>query len=45
MPSPLNPPSGCRFHTRCTEAGEQCSKDIPEMKMVGGHHVKCHHYN
>jgi oligopeptide/dipeptide ABC transporter ATP-binding protein len=44
MPSPLNPPSGCRFHTRCTEAGEQCSKDIPEMRNVGGHLVKCHHY-
>ncbi|MHB8104565.1 MAG: ABC transporter ATP-binding protein [Dehalococcoidales bacterium] len=44
MPSPLNPPPGCRFHTRCTEAGEECSKDIPEMRKVGTQHVKCHHY-
>ncbi len=43
MPSPLNPPSGCRFHTRCTEAGEHCSQDVPEMRTVGGHQVKCHH--
>lgn len=44
MPSPLNPPSGCRFHTRCEEASEICSKEIPEMKTVGNHQVKCHHY-
>jgi oligopeptide/dipeptide ABC transporter ATP-binding protein len=43
MPSPLNPPPGCRFHTRCTEAGERCSHDIPEMRNVGGHLVKCFH--
>jgi len=43
MPSPLNPPSGCRFHTRCTEAGEHCSKDEPEMRTIGKHQVKCHH--
>jgi oligopeptide transport system ATP-binding protein len=45
MPSPLNPPSGCRFHTRCAEAGEKCSKDVPEMRMIGNHQVKCHHYD
>jgi oligopeptide/dipeptide ABC transporter ATP-binding protein len=45
MPSPLNPPSGCRFHTRCAEAGEKCSKDIPEMRVIGNHRVKCHHYD
>jgi oligopeptide transport system ATP-binding protein len=44
MPSPINPPPGCRFHTRCEEAGEKCSKEVPEMKMVGDHQVKCHHY-
>ncbi len=42
MPSPLNPPSGCRFHTRCPEAQEQCSQDEPEMLKVGNHFVKCH---
>ena len=45
MPSPLNPPAGCRFHTRCAEAGEKCSKDVPEMRMIGNHLVKCHHYD
>lgn len=44
MPSPLNPPSGCRFHTRCAEAGENCSKEIPEVKTVGTQQVMCHHY-
>lgn len=44
MPSPLNPPSGCRFHTRCSEAGEICSKEIPEVKTIGTQQVMCHHY-
>jgi oligopeptide/dipeptide ABC transporter ATP-binding protein len=44
MPSPLNPPSGCRFHTRCAESGENCSKVTPELKLVGKHWVRCHHY-
>ena len=43
MPSPLNPPPGCRFHTRCSEAQEMCSRDIPEMKKAANHWVKCHH--
>jgi oligopeptide/dipeptide ABC transporter ATP-binding protein len=42
MPSPLNPPSGCRFHTRCSEAFEKCSKEIPERKTFGTHQVNCH---
>jgi oligopeptide/dipeptide ABC transporter ATP-binding protein len=45
MPSPLNPPPGCRFHTRCSEAGEKCSKEIPETRVVGKHQVTCHHYD
>jgi oligopeptide/dipeptide ABC transporter ATP-binding protein len=44
MPSPLNPPSGCRFHTRCSEANEMCSKEIPEIKTIGTQKVMCHHY-
>jgi len=45
MPSPMNPPSGCRFHTRCAEAREECSRDIPEMVSVSETHmVKCHHH-
>ncbi len=42
MPSPLNPPLGCRFHTRCSEAFEKCSKEAPEARMFGTHLVKCH---
>jgi oligopeptide/dipeptide ABC transporter ATP-binding protein len=44
MPSPLNPPSGCRFHTRCNEVMDICSKEIPEMRTIGTQQVKCHHY-
>lgn len=46
MPSPLNPPLGCRFHTRCSEAQQTCSMAVPEQHAVGqGHWVKCHHYD
>jgi oligopeptide/dipeptide ABC transporter ATP-binding protein len=45
MPSPLNPPPGCRFHTRCSEASEKCSKEIPQMKTIGTQQVMCHHYD
>jgi len=45
MPSPLNPPPGCRFHTRCSEASAQCSEIVPEMRQVkANHQVKCHHH-
>jgi oligopeptide transport system ATP-binding protein len=44
MPSPLNPPSGCRFHTRCSEAEERCSQEIPEMTGTEKHKVKCLHH-
>jgi len=44
MPSPMNPPSGCRFHTRCAEATEACAREVPEMVSAGkDHQVKCHH--
>jgi oligopeptide transport system ATP-binding protein len=42
MPSPLNPPSGCRFHTRCSEAFDKCSKEVPEVRTFGTHRVQCH---
>lgn len=42
IPSPVNPPSGCRFHPRCLEAGEGCHKQVPEMVEVGEEHfVSC----
>jgi oligopeptide/dipeptide ABC transporter ATP-binding protein len=43
IPSPVNPPSGCRFHTRCPVAMEICSSEEPESINVGkGHWVACH---
>jgi len=42
MPSPLNPPSGCRFHTRCEEARDICSRVEPELRAIGNHWVRCH---
>ncbi len=44
IPSPMNPPSGCRFHTRCRYAKKLCSSDEPPLSDVGdGHSVACHY--
>jgi len=46
IPSPANPPSGCKFHTRCAECMEICKTQVPEEKiMENGHMVRCHLYN
>ncbi|WP_027629887.1 ABC transporter ATP-binding protein [Ruminiclostridium cellobioparum] len=43
IPSPVNPPSGCKFRTRCPFAKDLCSQQIPEFKDQGnGHYVACH---
>lgn len=46
IPSPLNPPAGCVFHTRCPYATEKCEQEMPMKKMVAQNHaVACHLYN
>ena len=43
VPSPINPPSGCRFHPRCPLADEQCSREVPQWRLAApGHWVACH---
>jgi len=44
LPSPINPPSGCRFRTRCDRADDTCSDVEPMMRRIkDDHHVACHH--
>jgi oligopeptide/dipeptide ABC transporter ATP-binding protein len=45
VPSPINPPSGCRFHTRCPQKMDICARQEPQShNMGGGHLVACHLY-
>jgi oligopeptide/dipeptide ABC transporter ATP-binding protein len=43
IPSPVNPPPGCRFHTRCPLAEDRCRTEVPEWRELSdGHSVACH---
>lgn len=46
IPSPANPPSGCKFHTRCARCTERCKHEVPQQREVEpGHYVVCHLYD
>ena len=46
IPSPANPPKGCKFHTRCGHCMDICKTEVPaDNEVKPGHFVKCHLYN
>lgn len=42
LPSPLNPPTGCTFHTRCPFAKDACKEKVPELRSIDGRLIACH---
>ena len=46
IPSPANPPSGCKFHTRCEHCTQRCKEEVPQQREIEpGHYVVCHLYD
>ncbi|MCD7818144.1 MAG: ABC transporter ATP-binding protein [Lachnospiraceae bacterium] len=46
IPSPANPPSGCKFHTRCSKCTQRCKEEAPrQVEVEPGHYVVCHLYD
>ena len=46
IPSPANPPKGCKFHTRCANCMERCKHEAPVQREIEpGHYVVCHLYD
>lgn len=44
LPSPVNPPSGCVFNTRCWKATDKCRTEVPQLMQIGtNHRIACHH--
>jgi peptide/nickel transport system ATP-binding protein len=45
VPSPINPPAGCRFHPRCPHVMPHCSQVVPGLGVAHGREVACHLYD
>ena len=43
LPSPMNPPSGCAFHKRCPYASQRCGVEEPQLRVLEGRQIACHH--